>query len=77
MTDIMNDKEYNTWKIKVGIDNVRENYEASRNVPKATLNSDVKLMNWLKQRTYPDKVSFNKNMLDLNDIRETIKNNQE
>ena len=69
-------RELNTWRTKINIDNIPENYYASINVPKATINSDVKLMNWLKQRKYQDNISFNKKDLDLKAIRQSIRENQ-
>lgn len=70
-------RELNTWRTKINIDNIPENYYASINVPKATLNSDVKLMSWLKQRKYQDNISFNKSDLDLKSIRQSIRENQD
>lgn len=75
----MIEKEYNTHLVKLWLDNDRDNYEAQRSMPKATLNSDQKLMSFLKARNYGmdrSKIDFNKNNLDMQDIRNTIKDNK-
>lgn len=75
----MIDKDYNTHLVKLWLDNDKSNYDAQRSMPKATLNSDVKLMQFIQKRNYGNdrsKISFNKSNLDLKDIRESIKDNR-
>lgn len=75
----MIDKDYNTHLVKLWLDNDSSNYKAQQSMPKATLNSDEKLMGFLKQRNYGldrDKINLNKNSLDLKSIRDTIKDNR-
>lgn len=75
----MIDKDYNTHLVKLWLDNDEPNYKAQKSMPKATLNSDVKLMQFLQQRNYGgdrSKINFNKKNLNLKDIRDTIKDNR-
>lgn len=75
---MMNDKEYNTHLVKLWLNNNQGNYNNQQSMQKSTLNNDQKLMGFLKQQNYGgdrNKIDFNKNKLDLNDIRNTIKDN--
>ena len=75
----MIDKEYNTHLVKLWLDNDEANYKAQQSMPKATLNSDQKLMSFLKARNYGmdrSKIDLNKNNLNMKDIRDTIKDNR-
>lgn len=72
------DKLYNTHLIQLWIDNNYDNYMSCANVSLTTLKSDDKLVAWLKGRYYAgdaQKISFEKNDIYLEPIRQAIKDN--
>lgn len=75
----MQDKEYNTHLVKLWLDNNYENYKACRDIKKQALENDGRLLTWLTFREYggdTDKIKLDKDMLYLDDIRQTIIDNQ-
>ena len=74
----MQDKAYNTHLVQLWLDNNRENYMACGDIKKQTLENDGRLLTWLTFRAYggdADKIKLNKDMLYLDAIRQTIKDN--
>lgn len=74
----MQDKAYNTHLIQLWLDNNRENYIACGRIKKQTLENDGQLLTWLTFREYggdTDKIKLDKDMLYLDAIRQTIKDN--
>lgn len=72
------DKAYNTHLVKLWLDNNRENYMACGEIKKQTLENDGELLTWLTYREYggdTDKIVLAKDMLYLDSIRQTIKDN--
>lgn len=75
----MGDKAYNTHLVKLWLDNNYENYKACRDIKKQTLENDGRLLTWLTFREYGgdiDKIELNKDMLYMDDIRQTIAENK-
>lgn len=74
----MNDKQYNTHLVKLWLDNNYENYKACGNIRKQELENDGRLLTWLTFREYggdTEKIKIDKDLLYLDDIRQTIKDN--
>lgn len=75
----MDNKAYNTHLVKLWLDNNRENYMACSDIKKQTLENDGRLLTWLTFREYggdADKIKLDKDMLYLDDIRQTIIENK-
>lgn len=76
----MIDKAYNTHLVELWLDNNRDNYMACRDIKKQQLEDDASLLTWLHFREYgrdADKIVLDKDMLYLDAIRQTIKDNME
>lgn len=74
----MQDKAYNTHLVQLWLDNNRENYIACGDIKKQTLENDGRLLTWLTFREYggdTGKIKLDKDMLYLDAIRQTIKDN--
>lgn len=76
----MNDKQYNTHLVKLWLDNNYENYKACGDIKKQVLENDGRLLTWLTFREYgadAENVKLDKDLLYLDDIRQTIKDNMD
>ena len=70
----MNDKkDYNTWLLKVNIDNIESNYNTLlKNVSFYLIDSDYSLIKQLKNDfVYHDKIDFDN--LDIKQVRQYLK----
>lgn len=76
----MIDKVYNTHLVRLWLDNNRNNYVACGEIKVREYKTDAELIKWLKQRYYggdADKIRLDKNLLYMDAIRETIKENMQ
>ena len=66
-------QEYNTFLLKLNIDNIQENYERlKKDVTFLLLDSDYAILRQLKLNyTFQDKIDFNN--IDIQDFKEYLK----
>ena len=67
-----NQKEYNTWLLKVNLDNIQENYtRLTKEVSFLLLDSDYAILRQLELNyTYNDNIDFGN--VDIEDIKEYL-----